>query len=617
MASANQEREKAEHQATEKTMEYGDDISKTAAAITVVDGTTQMYDGGHLRLIPAPSSHPDDPLNFSTLKKTLAIGSICFFGAIAIAMQQMIAGLLPVFMLVYAGLDPHLLDNGGLGGVFANLSMPAGGAPDGAGGYPAGAYPTTGGYPTAAALLADTIPTGYPTSGVPSTGAGGIPAGISTSGNPLDMLSLLPGAQPLSRVNLLVSLPVLFVGVSNYFLVPASIAFGRRTVMVFCVVLATFCTLWSGLSQSLPSHIASRCLQAIGAGAVESLVPLIVQDMTFVHQRSRGIGLVWASQGIVSISLGIGSTYIVARQSWRWLYYIGAILTDLSALCVILFLPETRWHRSPEELRGEVSPDVDNRSLERPSRNARFGFFANGGVSVRDGLVAFVEIVKTLVLPIVFYCILVNAAFIGISLGSNVTMSTVLLAPPYNWSIQSIGLSVIAPSVASIFVMLVGGLLSDWTVNRLAKRNSGKREAEMNLWNMVFPLFCGVGGCLLFGAGGQYVEKLSWMAILSATAILAFAFLTINVIASVTVVESYPRLAGPVLVNVASFRNIIGFAFTYGIPDWVAARGYMVTFSIFAAVIAFLSLFLPVFFIYGKRLRKSTSFVNAVVGYSL
>ena len=43
-------------------------------------------------------------------------------------------------------------------------------------------------------------------------------------------------------------------------------------------------------------------------------------------------------------------------------------------------------------------------------------------------------------------------------------------------------------------------------------------------------------------------------------------------------------------------------------PDWVAARGYMGTFGIFAGVLTFLALFLPLFFIYGKRLRKARMF---------
>lgn len=140
--------------------------------------------------------------------------------------------------------------------------------------------------------------------------------------------------------------------------------------------------------------------------------------------------------------------------------------------------------------------------------------------------------------------ICINAAFIGISLGSTQTMTTVLLAPPYSWGFDNVGLVVIAPFISSIFVMLIGGYGSDKLTNWMAKRRGGVREAEYHLWNLVFPLFCGVFGCLLFGVGGEYTSKVHWMAMLSAAAILIFAFLTANIIASVLCIESYPQLAG-------------------------------------------------------------------------
>ncbi|KAK4033939.1 MFS general substrate transporter [Parachaetomium inaequale] len=548
-----------------EALEHSSDLKPKAST---VDGTTQLHEAGPLRLIPAPSSHPNDPLNFSVAKKSLAIFSVYFFGAIALAMQQIIAGMLPIFLLEYAGLDPKILnDPAGLGGVFASA-------------------------------------------------AGG--AGFPTGGNPLEALASLPGAEPLSRVNLLVSLPVVLAGVANYLLVPASVAFGRRIVLIFCGLLATFSTIWSGLSTSLSSHIASRCFQALGAGAVESLIPLIVQDMTFIHQRSRALSLVWASQGLVTISLGIGSSYIVARISWRWLYFTGGIITAVSALCIILFLPETRWTRDATGLKGQEHYTKNETEEIRDLRDSpdhmqssvwvNYGVFDNGGIQLKNGLICFVDIIKTLILPVVAYLILVNAAFIGITIGSNATMATVLVAPPYRWSFDVVGYVVAAPFIASIFVMLIGGFGSDYLTNKLARHNGGKREAEMNLWNLVFPLFRGVFGTILFGIGGEYVYEVHWTAILSATAIMIFAFLTTNIVASVATVESYPRLAGPVLVNIASFRNIIGFGFIYGMPGCVATRGYMGTFGTLAGVVAFLALFLPLFFKYGKTLREARMF---------
>ncbi|KAH8691287.1 major facilitator superfamily domain-containing protein [Talaromyces proteolyticus] len=544
---------------------------------SVTQGTTRLYDGAFIRLVPMPSNHPDDPLNMRSYRRTLAIISVLFYGAIAIAMQQIMASFLPVFMLEYAGLDPKLLNNpGGLNGVLAGRLGPIQG------------------------------------------GAGGPLPAASGSSNPLAALAAIPGAQPLSRVNFLASFPVLMVGLSNYFLIPLAVTFGRRPVMIFCGAIAWTACVWAGRSTSLSSHIAARCIQAIGAGAVESLIPLIVQDMSFIHQRNRAIGMVWASQGVITISLGIGANYIVSRISWRWLYFIGAIITAVSWLMIIFLMPETRWERSPSELRGEKDdldptkrrPDIDYETYGRPTPWSEFGFFRNGGVNAKAGLEAVVGIMSSLTLPAVIYCVIMNAVLLGISLGASLTATTVLLAPPYNWPFSSLGLLVIAPFIASIFVAVIGGYLSDKTTNYLTKKSGGVREPEAHLWNFIFPLLAGVVGSVLYGVGGTLVETVHWMCLLSGICLLTFSFLTVNVQASVFCIESYPTLAGPVLVNVSSFRNIIGFAFTYGIPDWVAGIGYLKTYGIFAAIIALMMVPLPMFFLYGKSFRKWGGFAN-------
>lgn len=66
----------------------------------------------------------------------------------------------------------------------------------------------------------------------------------------------------------------------------------------------------------------------------------------------------------------------------------------------------------------------------------------------------------------------------------------------------------------------------------------------VHLINLIFPLFCGIVGCILFGVGGQYVYSVHWVTILIAAAMLNFAFLTVNIIGSVYCIESYPKWAG-------------------------------------------------------------------------
>ncbi|KAL1847510.1 hypothetical protein Daus18300_013932 [Diaporthe australafricana] len=73
----------------------------------VVLGSTEIFDkDGNLRLVPTPSPDPKDPLNLKEWRKWLAVASMCFFGSISLAAEIAIAGLTPVFLLEYSGVDP-------------------------------------------------------------------------------------------------------------------------------------------------------------------------------------------------------------------------------------------------------------------------------------------------------------------------------------------------------------------------------------------------------------------------------------------------------------------------------------------------------------------------------
>lgn len=63
----------------------------------------------------------------------------------------------------------------------------------------------------------------------------------------------------------------------------------------------------------------------------------------------------------------------------------------------------------------------------------------------------------------------------------------------------------------------------------------------------------------------------------------------------------------PVLVNVSSFRCIIGFAMSFRATNWIEERGFLGSFSIYAAVLAVFSALLPLIFVYGRRIRQWAS----------
>nr|POF17598.1 putative mfs-type transporter [Quercus suber] len=252
-----------------------------------MDGT--LYRDGALVMQPAPSQDPRDPLNLNMTRKIIAVFCLCFFGALAASAELILGAMLPVFALEYAGIPSHDL-----------IWITQGGLPEG--------------------------------------------------GDPLKTLESLPNAKPIWEIYLLASLPVLMIGLSNLILIPGAISCGRRPVILLCGVLAIGGAIWAGFSQSLGSHLGARCVQALGAGTVESLIPFIIQDIVFVHQRNTWISGVFAAQGVIIIALGISAPYIIIYQSWRDVYFITAGGAAFFLIGVFFLLPETRWPRTRAEM---------------------------------------------------------------------------------------------------------------------------------------------------------------------------------------------------------------------------------------------------------------------------
>lgn len=261
---------------------------------TQVVGSTQLFEGGQMRCIPMPTPDPKDPLNLPEWRKWAAIVTLSLFGALALSAEAIVGALVPIFVLEYAGIDPKILGSIDL----SSLS-----------------FSTPGGKPA----------------------------------DPLQLLSSL-GGPPISKVDLISTLPILVNGIASYILVPLSIAWGRRPIILFAGVMAWSGGLWAGFSTSLNSHIAARVFQGFGAGAVEALIPLILQDMLFIHQRNKAFSLVSAGQGLFIVSIGLTSPLIIVKLSWRWIYYITAVAGILVWVGMIFLVPETRWVRSQEEL---------------------------------------------------------------------------------------------------------------------------------------------------------------------------------------------------------------------------------------------------------------------------
>ncbi|ORY63847.1 major facilitator superfamily transporter [Pseudomassariella vexata] len=526
-----------------------DDEDKVEQAV----GSTNLFENGEMKLIPMPTPDPKDPLNLSEKRKWIAIGVISFFGSLALAAEIIIGSLIPVFLLEYSGVDPHTLNT-------FNFAASSGG---------------------------------------------------SINFNPLSVIPPGVTPAPIEQVSMLATIPLLTNGIASYFLVPLSIGIGRRPVMLLMGVCAWVGGLWAGLSSSLYSHLAARALMGLGAGAVEALIPLIIQDMMFIHQRNKAMSTIVSSQGIIIISLGIAAPYVAAVGDWRWLYFITSGAGIVAWILMIAFLPETRWKRSKEELSGqkiyglepgEKRPRLDPDTYGPRTFKTTIGLFQYG-FTFKDAGRSMLDTLRTTFFPAVVWATLGNSAFVIINQAAQQLGSFALLAQ--GWQFKYTGLIVLPFVLATVMVYFLGGPLSDKVSLTITKWHGGVREPEYHLPNLIIPFFSGVIGCFIFGYAAE--NNVHWAVIMAGSFFIIFAFLTVLTVINVYMVESYPMWAGPVLVNVSSMRLIIAFFFSSTITTWVIEKGFLGTFAVYAEALIVLSLGIPALYFTGKKIRIWTA----------
>ncbi|KAM3514700.1 hypothetical protein MY11210_001671 [Beauveria gryllotalpidicola] len=534
------------HTTATTVIELREDVGLSDERWKQIDESTANETETSLRLIPMPTADPRDPLNLPTWRKMAALGSLCLFGAMAAAAELVLGAMLPVFSFEYAGIDPKLL---------TTIRLPEG-----------------------------------------------------TNG--LTILAEFPGP-PIWKIYLLASLPILMMGVTNFVLIPLAIATGRRNVLLVTGVVALAGCVGSGFSTSLETHLLCRVIQAVGAGTIESLIPFILQDIIFYHQRNAAISVVFATQGLIIVALGVASPYIIGYANWRVIYFATAGAGLLFWVCLFFFLPETKFDRSENEKNGipavplrpgQKRPDIDHVGY-RPRRFKDDIKLFQSKVDWRSGIDALLACFRTFFYPHMLFVTLLNSAVIAMTFAAGYTTAPQLLAAPWSWNFYHLGFSLFPLVVAAGASFLISGWGADQVANWLARRN-GKRNPEFQALNLMIPCLAGLVGCIVFAISGDNPAKYHWMVFLLGLGMIAFAFLATNTIGIVYVLESYPHLTGPALVNIASFRLIVAFVLSFRVSEWVAALGYLKTFVMYAGILGAFILFIPIIYTWGPSWRK-------------
>ncbi|KAF2218864.1 major facilitator superfamily domain-containing protein [Elsinoe ampelina] len=426
------------------------------------------------------------------------------------------------------------------------------------------------------------------------------------------------GIVPFPRLVYLISVNSLMLGASNLLWVPLSNTFGRRPIILVCLLLLTVCSIWAAEAKSFNSLLAARVFTGMGGAAADTLAPDVVGQIFFVHERGRSMAVYTIFLTAGSLVGGVVGGYIAYGIGWRWTMWLHVILAGAVFLGCLFFLPETLFDRESalaaahdETGNGSDIEKEKTGTIERINSQVfpPYTFSRSiGFMKPRPGIFGrFITPFKTLRYPGTIMVCLHYAGLVGLIVTISSVGPQILVAPPYLWGANA-GLLNIGGLVGAILGAIYTYFTADWITKRAARKEQhGYAEPEKRLPLMIPALVIATGGSLVFGFVAQNPSPNGWVGLNAGMGMVAFGLMQVPSIGFNYIIESYGRWASDCFLMVVSFRAIISFAWTFFVGEWVTEAGAAVPFGVFAALMAVFGLTVVPVWLFGKRMRIATA----------
>lgn len=167
---------------------------------------------------------------------------------------------------------------------------------------------------------------------------------------------------------------------------PISTSFGRRPVYIFSQVVNFGTSIWRAKATSYNSFMGACVVNGFGAGPAETIMPAVIADIFFLHDRGKWNTLYWVVyMGSLMVS-PIISGAMAENVGWRSFWWLNTALLGTSFLMVCFLFPETKYHRiHPDEMDAKEAQEAKQQSpAESSIEKENHTKIENAGVERND-----------------------------------------------------------------------------------------------------------------------------------------------------------------------------------------------------------------------------------------
>jgi MFS family permease len=433
----------------------------------------------------------------------------------------------------------------------------------------------------------------------------------------------------LSQLNAGTGYMFLFLGLGCLVFQPLALQYGKRPVYLFSMFATIFVCVWSPFCKTNGEWIGSKIIQGFVGAPIESLCEITVSDVLFEHERARGMGIYALALFTASYLAPMVAGFIAVGIEWKWVMFLCAIFAAVCFIFLFIFMEETNYDRKINskilvetimsvEMNSSSVNDIDedkivkavlshqsveerladiNEDFNESSEEAEYGtestktwaqkMSITGGIRKKLLLKHFLLSPFNMMRfpPILWAGFLYGSGLVWFNL-LNATAALILTDAPYNFTSSQVGLAYLSPTVFVFLFFFLSGFFSDWLKLYIAKRRpKGLSLPEDRLWTLIFFMILGFLASLGWGVGAYYGKH--WSLLVVSMGVLGGCLMFASIGSVTYCSDCYHELDTEGMVVVILIRNLMSFACSYGLTDWVLNLGYKNAFISSACILFF------------------------------
>lgn len=427
-------------------------------------------------------------------------------------------------------------------------------------------------------------------------------------------------------------------GWMNVLFQPLSMSYGRK----FLVLMMSFgcgvaAVMWDAYSFSNGSYYGARILQGILGAPVESLVEVLVADVFFEHERALWMSLYgFALQGGATWG-PVAGAWMAQNMSWQWVFYFIAIFSGAIGVIMIFCFEESGYVRKFPVIEGDPLPNVTDSSKDAEKGSESLNLQESprelGGLEQAPAPKTYWKRIQfftklrpfptfsQFARPLMVLYKLPHIQWAGWMVASSLcgfnvvtgTITMVFSAPPYNFSVGSIGLCYIGAAVGVIIGVVASGPFNDWICLQIARARGGKHEAEDRIYVSLPLIVLFPAGYIMYGVGAA--RGVHWSCPIIGLGVLGYCMVNSSVVPYTYAIDAASGIGSDCIVAIILMRNTIGFAVSFGITPWIQGLGVQNALISVAFIFGFLFWITTVpMLIWGKqsRVRSASTYYDWV-----